>query len=169
MTDSVARQLNDLGYTAPLPKTFDPDVFEVDTYDDRGPKVVKEKDPVRQKIGRNNRARGARAERDAVHFFEKHGWTVITQSGPNRRDFIAECACVDVKHRFSVENKSITKRWPYAHEVRKGWEQSTRQAKQYTPLLVFCLRSQGKPTQWRRYTPDGFEDLGDWLLHGGTR
>ena len=141
--------------------TFDPD--------EAPPEYVPPRDeprassPVRQRMGRNNRARGAKAERELVRLFEDEGWIVETQSGPNRRDFLAKRVVKDTILFYSVECKSLTKRWPFPGEVRLAWEQARRQAREHDALLVFCLRSQGKPTEWRRYTLEGYEDLKGWL------
>ena len=98
-----------------------------------------------------------------MRLFKDAGWVVETQSGPNRRDFLASGQRGRWLTTYSVECKSLTKRWPYPGEVKAAWEQAERQAKEYPPLLVFCLRSQGKPTEWRQYTLEGNEDLKRWL------
>lgn len=113
------------------------------------------------KRGRNNRKRGQVAERELVVIFRAAGFAVLTQAGPNRRDFVAQHGEAEP---YSVECKSLTAQWPRPAMVAGAWAQALRQAPPYRPLLVYCLRRQGVKTEWRVYWPDGPESLADWLV-----
>lgn len=141
--------------------TFDPDDTTIPVYDDRPIRIPRVVNPVAQKRGRNNRQNGARTERMLARMFERDGFIVYRQGGPNRRDI-----GVLRKHdgvRFSVESKHITGRPLRPGDVLKAWNQAVRQAEpEERPLVVVRLSNGTNRSEWLVVWLDGRETLNEW-------
>ena len=141
------------------PASYDPDETTPPGYDDRAPFVVRVVDPVHAKRGRNNRARGQRAELALDRTFTAAGWTVYRQGGVGRRDMVISKGDL----RYSVEVKTHQGRLLPSH-TRLWWAQAIRQAgRTERPLLVVKVTSGTSKALWWVATPDGQIALNLWL------
>lgn len=122
----------------------------------RGPK------PEAQRRGRNNRARGAEAERRLERLFLDHGWLYYRQGGVGRRDSIA----IKGERRLSIECKSITgHREPPKALLRDAFAQALRQAREgEEPLACVWAAVERQRGSWTFQTTDGAMPAAVWFV-----
>lgn len=150
--------------------SFDPDVFDDAVFDDRTPRVVKEKDPARQRMGKNNRKRGHKAEREwhghIAKAANRAGLTVMQM--PELRGSVAkeDVRWIDTSFEVkSIRQKDANERWLTPGALTKAWAAARRHCEHRTPIVVVCARRQGVVTRWRVYAVEGCEpvDGHDWI------